>query len=75
MITTALIVAGAILSVVAVVVFILSLANAPEGIEDEAGFHHVKQAGKEAGRYYSAKSLAKRPAKTAHPLKAHSPAA
>jgi hypothetical protein len=75
MITTALIVAGAILSVVAVVVFILSLANAPEGIEDEAGFHPVKRPGKEAGRYFNAKGVAKRPAKTANPLKAHSPAA
>ena len=75
MITTALIVAGGLLLVVAVVVFIRCLANAPEGIEDEAGFHHVKQVGKEAGRYYSAKGVAKRPAKTANPLKAHSPAA
>lgn len=72
MITTALIVAGAILSVVAVVVFILSLANAPEGIEDETGFHPVKQAGKATGRYYSAKGTAKRAAKPANPLKAHS---
>jgi hypothetical protein len=71
MITTAFIVAGAILSVVAVVVFILSLAKAPEGIEDETGFHPVKQAGN-AGRYYSAKGTAKRPAKPANPLKARS---
>lgn len=72
MITTALIVAGAILALVAVVVFILSLVNAPEGMQDEAGFHPVKQAGRETGRYYSAKRVAKRPPKTANPLKAHS---
>ena len=75
MIITALIVTGAILAVVAVVVFVYSLANAPEGMEDEAGFHLVKQAGKQPGRYYSAKGMAKRPAKTPNPLKAHSPAA
>ena len=75
MITTALIVAGAILAVVSVVVFILTLANAPEGMEDETGFHALKQPDREAGRYYSAKSVKQRPAKTANPLKAHSPAA
>lgn len=72
MITTALIVAGATLMAVAVVVFLLSLANAPEGREDEAGFHIVKEAGANSERYYAANRAAKRSSQTATPLKAHS---
>jgi len=75
MITTALIVIGAIVSVVAVLVFILSLVRAPEGMEDESGFHTLKEPGPARSRYYSATRAATLPVKSAKPFKAHIPAA
>ncbi len=75
MITTALIVVGFVLLVAAMVVLVLNLSRAPEGVEDEAGFHYVKEPVVENSRYYAARSLRTKRTKTANPLKAHIPAA
>lgn len=75
MITTALIIAGAILTVLAVIVFVLNVARAPEGIEDEAGFHNLKEPVTVSGRYYCAKSAVARSEKSVKPFKEHIPAA
>jgi hypothetical protein len=72
MITTILIIAGSMLSVLAVVVFVSKLANAPFGSEDEKGFHYVKEPKAVRSRYYSTKSKATLSPK---PFKLHSPAA
>lgn len=74
MITTALIVVG-LLSVVAMVVFVLSVACAPEGNEDETGFHYAEEPVAVSARCPRAKRVARRTAKAAHPLKVHIPAA
>jgi hypothetical protein len=75
MITTALIIAGSILSVLAVVVFVLNLVHAPAGNEDETGFHYVREPVVVRSRYYCAKSEATLPSKKAKPFKVHIPAA
>ncbi len=75
MITTVLLILGAIFSVVAMVVFILSLATAPEGTEDETGFHYVKAKSVVRSRYFHAGSTTVRPHKLAKPFKTHIPAA
>lgn len=73
MITTTLLVAGAILSVVAGVVLLLSLAHAPEGAEDDTGFHSLNAPATVRNRYYCARDdLARREARSAKPFKAHS---
>ncbi|HWA27093.1 MAG TPA: hypothetical protein VG734_15655 [Lacunisphaera sp.] len=48
-----LIIVGAIFAIVAMVVFVFSLVKAPEAVEDEAGFHYVKDP-KSAGKRRSA---------------------
>lgn len=75
MITTALIIAGAILTVIAVLVFVLNVARAPEGLEDEAGFHSLKEPVTGRSRYYCAKTEVPRSDKTVKPFKEHIPAA
>ncbi len=75
MIATALIVVGVTLACAAVVVLFLNLARAPEGAEDDSGFHYVQQPVVESTRHYRAK-VSSRPAAKASPnLKAHIPAA
>jgi hypothetical protein len=75
MIATALIVVGVTLACAAVVVLLLSLARAPEGAEDEAGFHHVQQPVVESTRHYRARVSSRHAAKATSQLKAHIPAA
>ncbi len=75
MIATALIVVGATLACAAVVLFLLHLAHAPEGTEDEAGFHYVQQPVIENSRHYRAKVSSRPTAKSSPQLKAHIPAA
>jgi len=75
MIITALIIAGAILSVVAVIVFFLNLTRAPEGLEDETGFHELQEPATPRNHYYCARSKPILPARTAKPLKVEIPAA
>lgn len=75
MIATALIVVGAMLSFAAVVVFLFNLARAPEGVEDETGFHYAKHAVVERSRHHRAKGASRRVTKAAPSLKAHIPAA
>ncbi|RXK56463.1 hypothetical protein ESB00_11525 [Oleiharenicola lentus] len=75
MIATAFIIVAITLASAAVIVFLLNLARAPEGVEDEAGFHYVQQPVVESTRHYRAK-VSSRPATKATPrLKAHIPAA
>ena len=71
MITNGLILVGAILAVVSMVVFLLTLAKAPEAVEDDTGFHYRKEPKSVRNRYYSAKSAAAHPPKVAKSFKAH----
>lgn len=73
--TNGLILLGAILAVVAMVVFLLALAKAPEAVEDDTGFHYRKSPKGVRNRYYSARSAAARPTKVAKPFKPHLPTA
>jgi hypothetical protein len=75
MITNGLILVGAILAVVAMVVFVVSLARAPEAVEDDTGFHFRKTPKGARNRYYSARSAAASPTKVAKPFKPHLPTA
>jgi hypothetical protein len=75
MIATALIVVGAVLSFAAVVVFLLQLAHAPEGVEGETGFHYAQQPVVKTSRPHRAGNPGRRTAKAASSLKAHIPAA
>lgn len=75
MITTALIVAGTILSVVAVTVFGLNLTHAPEGLEDETGFHPLRKSRTVRNRYHCAKSEPAVPVDDRKSFKVHIPAA
>jgi hypothetical protein len=73
MITNGLIIIGAIFAVAAMVVFVVSLAKAPEAVEDEGGFHFRKAPKSVRHRSYSVRSAAARPTKVAAPFKAHLP--
>ena len=75
MITNGLIIVGAILGIVAMVVFVHILAKAPEAVEGEAGFEFIKDAEPSRKRYHSAKTAAARPTKVAKPFKAPLPTA
>jgi len=72
MLITTIIILGSLLAVVSVGVLIVQLIRAPEGSEDEAGFHYVKSKRTVPSRYYFAKSVERREVKA---FKAHSPAA
>lgn len=75
MITSVLVILGAISAIGAVVVLLVQLAHAPDGVEDETGFHYPKHPAASTSRYYSARSKPARSAKTAKPFKAQIPAA
>jgi hypothetical protein len=72
MITSVLVILGAIIAIGAVVVLLVQLTHAPDGVEDETGFHGPKNPAASASRYYSARS---KPSRSAKPFKAQIPAA
>ena len=75
MITTVVIVAGAILSATAVIVFTLSVVHAPEGVENETGFHGAKKPRILRNRYSNRKLSRSTKSAKSRPLKEYIPAA
>lgn len=75
MIITALIVFGVMLSAVAVVVLFLNVQRAPDGQEDETGFHIVNEPVVESTSRRAIRHVSTRRTKAASPLKIQIPAA
>jgi hypothetical protein len=77
MLTTVLIIGGTLLAIVAVIALALNLARAPEGIENETGFHYLRKSSTVRSRYYCNKNEAGPSGKTVknRPLKEYIPAA
>lgn len=73
MITNGLMLVGAILAIVAIVVFLLTLAKAPEAVEDDTGFHCPKSSKGVRNRGYSARRTVLSPTKVRKAFKPHFP--
>ena len=75
MITDILLLSGVLLTFVAVGLFMFALMQAPEGTEDEAGFHYLKNGSPVSRPPFATKSRRLLAKKNEGPVRHHIPAA
>lgn len=75
MITDILLLSGVLFAIVAVVLFMSVLMRAPEGTEDETGFHYLKNGSPVSRPPFATKSRRLVAKKNASPARHHIPAA